>query len=1214
MDACVADIPKILENFLVSGYVQILTREPYDVTHWQLDALRLWAAQAKRDGSPPLRASLRRFRPRLPLKTRYVFPVMKAQRPSRTKAPANERPLTSPAHGRRLETTPHEFSATTKRAFVCGQPRREGAAERPPWSRSRYTPPRNYTDHLLRTRDLLRTGAVNWPTHGTLRLGCRLDVVDRRGRPRRLDCGWLRYLGPTSFGAQRKTWCGIELDLPLGKHAGMVDGVQYFRCEPNHGLFVPIELCRKCRDLDEKSSSAPTEEVAREESNSDARDLSPANLQESMRAQAKFEQYFRMVDVGVPKSAVALKMIADGIDKADADAFEGKSTEPVAHNAKKSDETLKQPELFRQLHWEANGQEDMDWPIDAQDMTQLKASFGKATRSNTSPVERTGHKKRRPCGGGAAAPVLDGRRAMNVSIMLGKLVGSGNSLLPSYRALAEALCLRTRKLTAEQLELLSAVAPTPEERDALRSRLTASGEYEDVSPAEAALAELSAVPRCLAVVRAELLATTYESRISTVLEEATARCFECLAVIESRSLRRFLAAVSAIASVMREPRGAPQRVALGSMLSLMRAKGTDGRSFAEVVVGVLSERGDFEALDFAHGPLGRLTSTRGEPRELALTVAAISKNLEQAKVLVEEELRDEAAADAHNAARAVENARRCEAERAELAKKARTQAEARERAHMTTHDISWDQERNAILGDRAKADAAVAFASLALLRSAIREATLKPIGKSPQSPPVTPPKIATPIEDRPRRSPSVVDPSAWARKRKNALEKAAAIRAVRAGTALPEDICSPRTPERCGDPINQRTPNNNRRSRRGLPDRLAACLDAGNVSPPVLRAAAAWARWLVDVPPAKLPSFWTNVETFTERAMHALASRMAWRKATRLASDAPRVVTTTAIENPEQPKLQHDKAQKTTSAQGAVEGRRALLAAIGGSASTILMKKKRPAPLTSNTGKIILRHTTVGAMAARARSFSRDVASVDGALDAAHAALSAARAHGDECRRFLAAGALSTDAALATVAELARIVAHTVDRCALVPSRRSLQEPRCGNKCVTPWGVGTVQAFRHDPQSDRLVVLVAMPFAKAYLQPSAIAHPPCCVLTPYGPGIAQARTHDDPHWTVKFTWGIAAVATRDIKWLSQPHHQHHHRDSDTAESPIEAQHFVKSEDADLTKISDEVTNASVLVAPGVFANDRSSVSSDSGSLNSDIDDDDLANLGSFLEI
>lgn len=1107
-----------------------------------------------------------------------------------------------------------------KRAFVCGQVRRDsGGAERLPWSRSRHPPPRNYADHLLRTHDFLRKGAVKWPLDGTLRLGCRLDVVDRRGRPRRLDCGWLRYVGPTSFGAQRKTWCGIELDLPLGKHAGMVDGVQYFRCEPNHGLFVPVELCRKCRDLDEKSSSAPTEEVAREESNSDAREAPPSNLQDAMRAKAKFEQYFRMVEVGVPRSAVALKMIADGIDKADADAFEGKAAKPVASLAK-SDDTLKQPELFRQLHWEANGKEDMDWPIDAQDMTQLKASFGKVSGSVISPIGRAANTKRRQSGcGGGAAPVLDGRRAMNVSIMLGKLVGSGKSLLPSYRALAEALCLRTPKLTAEQLELLSAVAPTPEEREALRSRISASGEYEDLSPAEAALAELSAVPRCLAVVRAELLATTYESRLSTVLEEATARCFECLAVIESKSLRRFLAAVSAIASVMREQRGAPQRVALGSMLSLMRAKGSDGRSFADVVVRVLSERGDFEALDFARGPLGRLTSTRGEPRELTLTVAAVSKNLEHAKALVEEELRDEAAADAHNAARAVENAKRCEAERAERAQKARSQEEARERAHMTAHDVSWDPQRNATLADRAKADAAVAFASLALLRSAIRDATLKPAAKSPQSPPVTPPKITTQSDDRPRRSPSVVDPSAWARKRKNALEKAAAIRAVRAGTALPEDIGSPRTPGRCGDPVNQRTPNNNRRSRRGLPDRLAACLDAGNVSPPVLRGAAAWARWLVDVPPAKLPSFWPNVETFTERAMHALASRVAWRRAARLASDAPRLVLAKKDnEPPQQPKLQQDHAEKTTAVSGVMEGRRALLAAIGGSASTMLMKKKRPALLTSKSGNAILRHTTVGAMAARARSFSRDIANVDGALDAAYAALSAARAHGDECRRFLAAGALSTDAALAIVAEIARVVAHTVDRCALVPCRRSLQGPRCGHKCITPWGVGTVQALRHDPHSDRLVVLVATSFAKAYLQPSAIAHPPCCVLTPYGPGIAQARTHDDPHWTVKFTWGIAAVAIRDIKWLPQPphqqHHRHDHRDSDDADASIDATHVDKSEDADITKISNESTNASVLIAPGALANDRSSVSSDSGSINSDIDDDDLANLGSFLEI
>lgn len=33
-------------------------------------------------------------------------------------------------------------------------------------------------------------------------------------------------------------WIGIELDQPEGKNDGSVNGVRYFDCQENHGLFV----------------------------------------------------------------------------------------------------------------------------------------------------------------------------------------------------------------------------------------------------------------------------------------------------------------------------------------------------------------------------------------------------------------------------------------------------------------------------------------------------------------------------------------------------------------------------------------------------------------------------------------------------------------------------------------------------------------------------------------------------------------------------------------------------------------------------------------------------------------------------------------------------------------------------------------------------------------------------------------------------------------
>lgn len=48
--------------------------------------------------------------------------------------------------------------------------------------------------------------------------------------------GYIRFVGTTSF--QTGKWIGIELDEPLGKNSGVVQGKRYFECKLNHGVFV----------------------------------------------------------------------------------------------------------------------------------------------------------------------------------------------------------------------------------------------------------------------------------------------------------------------------------------------------------------------------------------------------------------------------------------------------------------------------------------------------------------------------------------------------------------------------------------------------------------------------------------------------------------------------------------------------------------------------------------------------------------------------------------------------------------------------------------------------------------------------------------------------------------------------------------------------------------------------------------------------------------
>lgn len=65
-----------------------------------------------------------------------------------------------------------------------------------------------------------------------------------RGKEEALGPGTVRFIGPLLVPGRPGTWAGLELKQPLGRNDGSLEGHAYFRCSPNHGVFVPVSAVR----------------------------------------------------------------------------------------------------------------------------------------------------------------------------------------------------------------------------------------------------------------------------------------------------------------------------------------------------------------------------------------------------------------------------------------------------------------------------------------------------------------------------------------------------------------------------------------------------------------------------------------------------------------------------------------------------------------------------------------------------------------------------------------------------------------------------------------------------------------------------------------------------------------------------------------------------------------------------------------------------------
>ncbi|XP_066145271.1 CAP-Gly domain-containing linker protein 1 isoform X3 [Euwallacea fornicatus] len=97
-------------------------------------------------------------------------------------------------------------------------------------------------------------------THVDYKIGDRVIIKSSQGS----KVGIVRFIGITEFAAGE--WVGVELDEPKGKNDGSVNGIRYFDCQPNFGLFSPVSKVSKspnqARPSDQCQVHSPTGRLA----------------------------------------------------------------------------------------------------------------------------------------------------------------------------------------------------------------------------------------------------------------------------------------------------------------------------------------------------------------------------------------------------------------------------------------------------------------------------------------------------------------------------------------------------------------------------------------------------------------------------------------------------------------------------------------------------------------------------------------------------------------------------------------------------------------------------------------------------------------------------------------------------------------------------------------------------------------------------------------
>mmetsp|Transcript_43742 Transcript_43742/g.101010 ORF Transcript_43742/g.101010 Transcript_43742/m.101010 type:complete len:731 (-) Transcript_43742:37-2229(-) len=98
-----------------------------------------------------------------------------------------------------------------------------------------------------RGQNVQRTAAFEIEAHDHVDVQQRRLLLGMRVLWRGVHAGEIRFIGAVKN--KDGVWVGLDLDEPVGRHNGTLDGVHYFACNANHGMLVRPRACLGMSDM-----------------------------------------------------------------------------------------------------------------------------------------------------------------------------------------------------------------------------------------------------------------------------------------------------------------------------------------------------------------------------------------------------------------------------------------------------------------------------------------------------------------------------------------------------------------------------------------------------------------------------------------------------------------------------------------------------------------------------------------------------------------------------------------------------------------------------------------------------------------------------------------------------------------------------------------------------------------------------------------------------